>query len=112
MVHVPRSARPARARRIARLLHALGELPEQLHFVSVDFDAQDLGSALASHGYSSHMKTFFVLEAVTQYLTLKGVQTTFDFLASAQSGSRLVFTYVCRDFVEGRAFHDNEALYK
>jgi O-methyltransferase involved in polyketide biosynthesis len=75
-------------------------------------DAQELGSALASHGYSSDMKTFFVLEAVTQYLTMAGIQTTFDFLAKAQSGSRLVFTYVRKDFVEGRAFYDNEDLYR
>ena len=80
--------------------------------MSVDFDAQELGSALASHGYSSDMQTVFVLEAVTQYLTMAGIQTTFDFLAKAQSGSRLVLTYVRKDFVEGRAFYDNEDLYK
>ena len=96
----------------SKLNQAIGKLPEQLRFVSVDFDAQDLGSALATHGYSDNMKTFFVLEAVTQYLTVTGIQTTFDFLAKAQSGSRLIFTYVRKDFVEGRAFYDNEDLYK
>jgi len=58
------------------------------------------------------MKTFFVLDAVTQYLIMAGIQTTFDFLAKAQSGSRLVFPYVRRNFVEGRSFNDNEYLYK
>ena len=96
----------------SKLNQALGEIPDQLHLVSVDFDAQELGSALASHGYSNNMKTFFVLEAVTQYLTTAGIQTTFDFLAKAQSGSRLIFTYVRKDFVEGNAFYDNEDLYK
>jgi len=96
----------------AKLNRALGELPEQLRFVPVDFDAQELGSALNSHGYSSDMKTFFVLEAVTQYLTITGIETTFDFLAKAQSGSRLIFTYVRKDFVDGRAFYDNEDMYK
>jgi len=96
----------------AKLNRALGELPEQLRFVPVDFDAQELGSELNLHGYSSDMKTFFVLEAVTQYLTITGIETTFDFLAKAQPGSRLVFTYVRKDFVEGTAFYDNEDLYK
>ena len=96
----------------SKLNQALGELSESLRFVPVDFDTQDLGTTLASHGYSSDMKTFFVLEAVTQYLTTAGIQKTFDFLTNAQSGSRLVFTYVRKDFVEGRAFYDNEALYK
>ena len=58
------------------------------------------------------MKTVFVLEAVTQYLTMAGIQATFVLLAKAQSGSRLIFTYVRKDFVEGRAFYDNEDLYK
>ena len=96
----------------SKLNQALGELPEQLRFVSVDFDEEELGPALTTHGYSSDMKTVFVLQAVTQYLTMAGIQTTFDFLAKSQSGSRLVFTYVRRDFVEGRAFNDNEDLYK
>jgi len=96
----------------SKLNRALGELPEQLRFVPVDFDAQELSSALGSHGYSSDMKTFFVLEAVTQYLTITGIETTFDFLAKAQSGSRLIFTYVCKDFIEGSAFYNNEDLYK
>jgi len=96
----------------SKLNQALGELPEPLRFVAVDFDAQELEPALASQGYTSDMKTFFVLEAVTQYLTMAGIQTTFEFLAKAASGSRLVFTYVRRDFVEGRAFYDNEDLYK
>jgi methyltransferase (TIGR00027 family) len=94
----------------SKLNQALGELPEPLRFVAVDFDAQELEPALASQGYTSDMKTFFVLEAVTQYLTMAGIQTTFEFLAKAASGSRLVFTYVRRDFVEGRAFYDNEDL--
>jgi len=96
----------------SKLNQALGELPERLRFVAVDFDAQALEPALASQGYTSDLKTFFVLEAVTQYLTPTGIQATFAFLASAQPGSRLVFTYVRRDFVEGRAFYDNEDLYK
>ena len=58
------------------------------------------------------MNTFFVLDAVTQYLIMAGIQTTFDFLAKAQSGSRLVFPYVRRNFVERRSFNDNEYLYK
>ncbi len=96
----------------SKLNQAIGELPEQLRFVPVDFDAQDIGSVMATHGYSDDTKTFFVLEAVTQYLTVTGIQTTFDFLAKAQSGSRLIFTYVRKDFVEGKAFYDNEDLYK
>jgi O-methyltransferase involved in polyketide biosynthesis len=39
---------------------------------------------------------------VTQYLTEPGVRKTLDFLARAAGGSRLAFTYVRKDFLEGK----------
>ena len=79
---------------------------------SIDFDHQELGAVLASQGYAADTKTIFVLEGVTQYLTEAGIQTTFDFLAKAPAGSRLVFTYVCKDFIDGKVLYDQEYLYK
>jgi methyltransferase (TIGR00027 family) len=96
----------------SKLMKALGEIPTRLCLVSVDFDHQELGAVLASQGYAADKTAFFVLEAVTQYLTEAGIQTTFDFLAEAPAGSRLVFTYVRKDFIEGKALDGNERLYK
>jgi O-methyltransferase involved in polyketide biosynthesis len=53
-----------------------------------------------------------VWEAVTQYLSERAVRATFGFLAKASSGSRITFTYVCRDFLEGKALYGWEAGYK
>jgi methyltransferase (TIGR00027 family) len=94
------------------LIKAFGEVPAQLTLVSIDFDSEDLGAVLASHGYALDVKTFFILEGVTQYLTETGILTTFDFLAKAPAGSRLVFTYVRKDFIDGKAFYGQEYLYK
>jgi O-methyltransferase involved in polyketide biosynthesis len=40
-------------------------------------------------------------KAVTQYLTEDSVRATFAFLAKAAAGSRLVFTFVRADFLDG-----------
>jgi len=89
-----------------------GEVPAHLTLVSIDFDSQDLGAVLASHNCAVDARTFFILEGVTQYLTEAGIQETFDFLAKAPAGSRLVFTYVRKDFMDGKVFYGHEFLYK
>jgi O-methyltransferase involved in polyketide biosynthesis len=53
----------------------------------LDFDRDDLRSILAAQGYSATKRTFFVLEAVTQYLVEQGVRATFDWLAKAAPGT-------------------------
>jgi len=96
----------------SRLEKVLGEVPAHVTLVPIDFDSEDLVAVLASHGYALDMKTFFILEAVTQYLTEAGIQTTFDFLAKAPAGSRLVFTYVRKDFMDGTALHGLESFHE
>ena len=96
----------------SRLEKVLGEVPAHVTLVPIDFDSEDLVAVLASHGHELDKKTFFILEAVTQYLTEGGNQSTFAFLAKAPAGSRLVFTYVRKDFIEGKVLYGNEYLYK
>jgi O-methyltransferase involved in polyketide biosynthesis len=52
------------------------------------------------------------MEAVTQYLTERGIEKIFGFLAKAAPGSRLVFTYVRKDFLDGRSMYGWESGYK
>lgn len=96
----------------ARLLKIFGSVPKNVKLVPVDFDTEDLTTVLASHSYSPDKKTFFIFEAVTQYLTEKGIRATFDFLAKAACGSRLAFTYVRRDFIEGKNMYNSEKIYQ
>ena len=84
-----------------RLRKSLGKVPANVKLVAADFDRDDLSALLAAHDYSTGKPTFFIWEAVTQYLTEPGVRRTFDWLAQAASGSRLVFTYVRKDFLDG-----------
>jgi methyltransferase (TIGR00027 family) len=94
-----------------RLLKVLGTIPSHVKLVAIDLDLEDPGTILESHGYSTDKRTFFLLEAVTQYLTEKGIRTTFDFLAKAASGSLLAFSYIRKDFLDGRVMYGWEKLY-
>ena len=95
-----------------RLRKALGQLPRNVKLVAVDFDLDDLGAVLASLGYSANKRTFFVWEGVTQYLTEQGVRATFEWLAKASAGSRLVFTYVRKGFLTGETLYGWMSGYK
>ena len=90
----------------------LGELPLSVRLVALDFEHDDLLTSLAEHGYRTDYRTFFVCEGVTQYLTEDGVRRTLEGLRAAAPGSRLVFTYVQRDFIEGANRYGTRTLYR
>jgi methyltransferase (TIGR00027 family) len=96
----------------SRLMKVLDGIPDNVTLVPVDFDRQDLGRVLASAGFSSDARTFFIWEAVSQYLTEVGIEKTMAFLATAQTGSRLAFTYIQKGFVEGTSLLGHEYLYE
>jgi methyltransferase (TIGR00027 family) len=95
-----------------KLQEVYGSVPAHVVLVPLDFDSQGLASGLASQGYRAEYKSFFIWEGVTQYLSEDGVQKTLSFLAQAKTGSRLVFTYVCKDFINGTARYGLDALYE
>ena len=96
----------------ARMRALWGGAPERVTLVPVDFEKDDVEAALAASGFRMEEATMFVWEAVTQYLTEEGVRKTFAFLAKARAGSRLAFTYVRKDFLEGVKLYGAEGLYK
>jgi len=95
----------------SRLRKVLGEIPAHVTLVPIDFDREGLGAVLKSHGYSAASKAFFIWEAVTQYLTKDGIEATFRFLGQAPVGSRLAFTYIRQDFIDGKALYGADYLY-
>lgn len=104
---------PVNIERKRSVVHgALGTVPDSVHLVPVDFEHDDLATELARHGHRGEHRTFFVWEGVTQYLTADGVRSTFEFLRSAAPGSRLAFTYVRSDFVDGTHRYGAESLYR
>jgi methyltransferase (TIGR00027 family) len=99
------------ARKRAVVSRVFGSVPPSVRLVSVDFERDDLMATLASYGYRVDSPTFFIWEGVTQYLTADAVRATFDQLAQAASGSKLDFTYVRRDFIDGINLYGAPMLY-
>ncbi|MFP3795187.1 SAM-dependent methyltransferase [Paraburkholderia sp. SIMBA_027] len=95
-----------------RLLRRFGKLPANVTLVAVDFEHLALDAVLAAQGYTRSRRTFFVWEGVTQYLDGASVHATFEMLGRAAAGSRLAFTYVSRDFLEGKVPPGQEGVYR
>jgi methyltransferase (TIGR00027 family) len=82
----------------------LGKLPAHVTFVPIDFDHQNLDEVMTTAGFRQGLKTFFIWEAVTQYLTAEGVDRTFRYMAgAAAAGSKIVFTYIQQGIIDGTA---------
>jgi methyltransferase (TIGR00027 family) len=95
-----------------RLMAIFGRVPDGVHLVPVRFETADLTEALTAQGFHTDAPTLFVWEAVTQYLTEDAVRRTLAFLATAAPGSRLIFTYIRRDFFDGTDFYGAESLHR
>jgi methyltransferase (TIGR00027 family) len=89
-----------------------GSIPPHVRLIPIDFDRQALADVLTIHGYSLDQRTFVVWEGVTQYISETAVRTVFEFLAGAGPGSRLAFTYIVRDFIDGERTYGLQALYQ
>jgi methyltransferase (TIGR00027 family) len=99
-------------RKAAAVQRALGQQPASIRLVPLDFERDDVLNVLAEHGYRPDSRTFFVWEAVTQYLSPEAVDATLERLRRATPGSRLVFTYVRRDFIDGTNLYGADDLYR
>ncbi|MGB3357125.1 MAG: SAM-dependent methyltransferase [Mycobacterium sp.] len=99
-------------RKAAVVQRALGAAPASVRLVEVDFERDELIPALEAHGYRAGDRTFFIWEGVTQYLTPEAVRETLRQLSDAAPGSRLIFTYVRQDFIDGTQHYGAEAVYR
>lgn len=89
-----------------------GDVPAHVRLVPLDFETQTLETGLRAAGYADGETSFFVWEGVTQYLTETAVHETMQFLAQAGAGSRLVFTYILKTFIDGTDTDGLDSLYR
>ncbi len=99
-------------RKAAAVRRALGELPPSVRLVPADLEHDDLLAALAAHGFDQTRRTFFICEGVTQYLRPPAVTSLFEQLRGAAPGSRLIFSHVRQDFIDGTNLYDAQSLHK
>ena len=96
----------------ARLTRILGSIPDNIKNIGIDLDHENINQTLEKNGYSNDNKIFFILEGLTQYLEEKSIIKIFEFLSHAHSGSKITFTYVKKDFIEGNNICGMEEIYK
>jgi methyltransferase (TIGR00027 family) len=83
--------------------------PQHVTLVGVDFEHEDLGGALAAAGFQKGLRTLFIWEGVTQYISEDAIGDTLAFVAAAGGpGSELVFSYIRKDVISGSAARDAE----
>ncbi|MDW7730612.1 MAG: class I SAM-dependent methyltransferase [Bacillota bacterium] len=67
-------------------------VPDHLVLVPIDFEKQDLAEELKKAGYSSELKTLFIFEGVSQYISHEAFFETLRFISSTAKGSCVAFT--------------------
>jgi methyltransferase (TIGR00027 family) len=95
-----------------KLRQLYGSVPPHVTLVPIDFSSQRLEDVLQYHRYLPDRKSFFIWEGVTQYISETAVCTVLEFLAKVEPGSRLVFTYIVKDFIDGQRTYGLERLYQ
>lgn len=79
-----------------------GQLPAHVTYVPVDFNSQTLEKRLAECGYDEKRKTLFIWQGVTQYLSLRAVDSTLAFIVNHSGvGSSVIFDYMYPTLLDG-----------
>ncbi|QZT38252.1 SAM-dependent methyltransferase [Halosquirtibacter xylanolyticus] len=91
---------------------ALGTFPKHIKQVCIDLNTEDPGSALEAHYFEVSKPTFFIMEAVLQYLEQGAVDRIFESLVKSPVGSYVAFTYVVDDFIQGKNIFGQHMMYK
>jgi methyltransferase (TIGR00027 family) len=85
-----------------KLRKILGELPEHVVYVPVDFATETLEKRLYESGYDKRLKTLFIWQGVTYYLTPEAVDSTLAFVANhSGQGSSIIFDYMDTSLLNG-----------
>jgi len=88
--------------KIERLKKAYASLPDHLVYVPIDFNKEKLDKRLFESGYNANLKTLFIWETVTMYLTAEAVDETLAFVArNSGEGSSIYFDYISQSVLDG-----------
>jgi methyltransferase (TIGR00027 family) len=72
-------------------------IPQNLAFITADFEHRTLHDILVDGGVDITRPTFISWLGVTVYLTPAAIDTVFQFVASLPAGSEIVFTFYSKD---------------
>lgn len=95
------STQEVKKKRVRKLF---GSLPDGVVYIPIDFNTESLEQKLFEHGYDKDLRTLFIWEGVTYYLTAEAVDATLDFVAkNSGEGSSIIFDYAFRSVLQGES---------
>ena len=90
------------ADKLLKLQAVFGKVPEYVIYVPIDFNIQTLEKRLIESEYDPNLKTLFIWQGVTMYLTAGAVDATLAFIINHSGpGSAIVFDYLYREVLDG-----------
>jgi methyltransferase (TIGR00027 family) len=88
--------------KIEKINQILEATPDNVVYVPVDFETEDLGPKLFEYGYDPLKKTLFVMEGLVMYIPEESVLNTLKFIKNnSGKGSSIIFDYYPSSVVDG-----------
>ena len=88
--------------KMEKIKKIFSSLPDNVVYVAIDFENQKLNERLFESGYDKNLKTLFIWEGVTYYITPEAVDETLAFVAkNSGEGSSIIFDYVFQSALDG-----------
>jgi methyltransferase (TIGR00027 family) len=88
--------------KIEKIKEIFGSTPENVVYVPVDFETEQLGDKLHDNGFVTSEKSLFILEGLVMYIPPQAVAEIFLFITeNSVQGSRVIFDYYPQSVVDG-----------
>jgi methyltransferase (TIGR00027 family) len=93
--------------KVEKVKKIFGSLPDGVVYVPIDFDRSKLSEGLFERGYDGNLKTLFIWEGTTPYLSAGAVDETLAFVSNnTGEGSSIIFDYAFRSALDGTLCHE------
>ncbi len=88
--------------KIAKIKEHIKDVSDNITYVPVNFETDDLKESLTANGYVTSEKTLFIWEGVIYYLKKEAAEQTLDFIIhNSAKGSQLAFDYLPPEVING-----------
>lgn len=112
-IHIFEIDHPATQKYKLKRIHELQwNIPQNVHFVPVNFEKDDMKKALERAGFDKNKKTFFSIMGVTYYLTLPVFEETVKNIAElSTNGNMILFDYPDDSIQDMQKLKDSESRF-
>ena len=93
--------------KVEKVKKIFGFLPDDVVYVPIDLDKRKLNEGLFQSSYDKNLKTLFIWEGTTPYLSAEAVDETLAFVSNnSGEGSSIIFDYAFQSALDGTLCHE------